>query len=128
LLTDFHGNEAFFLENIFKMADSKKQRFSKTPILKKNIAKISGIGPWVSRVDWGEKHWCGSTYMVVMHFCLFLSLWQTVSQPESHQCPLHQSIHLRIGGFENLSFFESAILDFIKQIFCFIPMKSSQHL
>ena len=28
-------------------------------------AKISWIGPWVSRIDWCEGHWCSSTYMVV---------------------------------------------------------------
>ena len=37
LLTDFHGNEAkkifFFLKKKFKMADSKKAHFSKSPIL-----------------------------------------------------------------------------------------------
>ena len=31
----------------------------------KKIAKISGIGPWVSRINLWEGHWCGSTYMVV---------------------------------------------------------------
>ena len=37
LWTDFHGNEAnflFFLKKKFKMADSKKAHFSKSPILK----------------------------------------------------------------------------------------------
>ena len=29
------------------------------------FAKISGIGPWVSRTNWCKGHWCGSTYMVV---------------------------------------------------------------
>ena len=28
-------------------------------------AKISWIGPWVSRIDWCEGHQCDSTYMVV---------------------------------------------------------------
>ena len=37
----------FSLKKKFKMADSKKLRFSKPPIL----AKISQIGPWVSRID-----------------------------------------------------------------------------
>ena len=27
--------------------------------------KISWIGPWVSRIDWCEGHWCGSTFMDV---------------------------------------------------------------
>jgi hypothetical protein len=29
------------------------------------FAKISQIGPWVSRIDWCEGHWCGSMYMAV---------------------------------------------------------------
>ena len=62
-----------------------------------------------------------------MHFCvfrLFLSLSRTASLPFRLRCPLHQSIltnprtnpwnfgeqFLRIGKFENISFFESAIL------------------
>ena len=43
-----------------KMADSKKGHFSTLSIL-----NISWIGPWVSRIDWCEGHWWGSTYMVV---------------------------------------------------------------
>ena len=43
----------FFFEKkkVFKMADSKKVRFSKSPILKKKLVKISWLGPWVSRID-----------------------------------------------------------------------------
>ena len=29
------------------------------------FAKFFWIGPWVSRIDWCEGHWHGSTYMVV---------------------------------------------------------------
>ena len=29
------------------------------------FVKISGIGPWMCRIDWCKGHWCGSTYMVV---------------------------------------------------------------
>ena len=29
------------------------------------FSKISGIGPWVSRINWCKRHWCGPTYMVV---------------------------------------------------------------
>jgi hypothetical protein len=42
-VTDFHWDEA---KKKFKMADSKKLSFSKSPIL-----KISWIDPWVSRID-----------------------------------------------------------------------------
>ena len=75
--------------------------FSKWPFFKidnsqKFFVKISWIGPWVSRIDWCEGHWCSSTYMVVRlsdiraktakkrkkgHFSLFLSLCQTASRP-----------------------------------------------
>ena len=79
--------------------------------------------------------------MQKMHFLCFLAIFELMSgslatiQVEPHQCPLHQSILLtqepicetfakkksKIGHFENLSFFESAILNF-----CFIPMKTVQ--
>ena len=73
----------------FKMADSKKQHFSKSPILnfffekqkkkwptQKNwvfqnrqfsifFVKILWIGNWVSGIEWCEGHWCGLTYMAV---------------------------------------------------------------
>ena len=28
------------------------------------FVKISWIGPWFSKIDWCDGHWCGSTYMV----------------------------------------------------------------
>ena len=30
------------------------------------FAKLLWIDPWVSRIDWCEEHWCGSTYMAVI--------------------------------------------------------------
>ena len=54
-----------FAKKNFKMADSKKLSFSTTTKSWAIAAKISWIGPWVSRIDWCEGHWCGSTYMVV---------------------------------------------------------------
>ena len=83
--------------------------------------KISWIGPWVSRINWCEGHWCGSTYMVVRLFAvssktgkrcffvfrLFLRLRRIVSQPY-----LHQSIPLTQGPiheiFKNI-FWELAV-------------------
>ena len=41
----------------------KKTEFFKIANSQKNFVKISQIGPWVSRIDWCEGHWCGSTYM-----------------------------------------------------------------
>ena len=58
---------------------------------------ISWIGPWVSRVEWCQGHWCGSIYLVVRLsdvsskigktciFCVFmpfLGLYWTASQPD----------------------------------------------
>ena len=48
-----------------KMADSKKLSFSTTPKSWAIVAKISRIGPWVSRIDWREGHWYDSSYIVV---------------------------------------------------------------
>ena len=49
----------------FKMADLKKSSFSSSANSQYFFTKISWIGPWVSRIDWCEGHWCGLTYMVV---------------------------------------------------------------
>ena len=58
--------------------------------------KISWIGPWVSRIDWCEGHWCGSTYMAVRLSDIssktgkntknaFLAcFWAYVGQPHGH--------------------------------------------
>ena len=61
--------------------------------------------------------------MGVQYFLrLFSTLWSILLT----QGPIQKK--LRIGDFEKLSFFESAILDFFfqKNFFCFIPMKISQ--
>ena len=54
----YHTNLDWFSKKLskkkFKIANSRK-----------NFAKISQIGPWVSRIDWCKVHWCSSTYMVV---------------------------------------------------------------
>ena len=74
----------------------KKTEFFKIANFQNVFAKISEIGPWVSRIDWCEVHWCGSTYIVVRLsnissktgkkwfygvFRLFLHLCRTVLQP-----------------------------------------------
>ena len=116
------------------MADSKKVHFSKLPIFKFFFLKISWIGPWVSRIDWCNGHWCSSTF------------WAYVGQPHSHigratSMPFasinstnprtnpwnfHKKF-LRIGDFEKCTFFESAILNFFFQkkkfFFAFFPWK-----
>ena len=40
----------------------KKRSFSSPTNSEYLFSKISWIGPWVSRVEWCEGHWCGSTY------------------------------------------------------------------
>ena len=49
-----------------KMADSKKQRFSKSPIL--NIFLWKFYGSVLGLVDWCEGQQCGSTYMAMRLF------------------------------------------------------------
>ena len=51
----------FFEEKKFKMADFSKWPFFKIANSRKNFAKISLIGPWVSRIDWCKGHRCSST-------------------------------------------------------------------
>jgi hypothetical protein len=52
-LTGFHRHEAkkTLFEKKIKMAGSKKLSFSIPPILNTFFSKISGISPWVSRID-----------------------------------------------------------------------------
>ena len=47
------------------MADSKKLSFSTTAKSWAIFAKILQIGPWVSRINWCERHSFCSTYMIV---------------------------------------------------------------
>ncbi len=118
------------------MADSKKRvktSFSSSANSQYFFMKISWIGPWVSRIDWCEGHWCGSTYMVVRLsdissktgkkcifcvFCLFLSLRRTVSRPYrlSHIIALYinqsywpkdQSMKVWQKNFENWRFWKT---------------------
>ena len=74
----------------------KKNMFCQTVNSQYFFTKLSGMGPWVSRIDWCEGHWYGSTYMAVRLsdissktgkkciFCVFrpfLSLCRTASRP-----------------------------------------------
>ena len=86
----------FFLKKKNQNGCLKKRSFSSSANSQYFFVKILWIGPWVSRIDWCEGHWCGLTYMVVRlsgispntaqkhqkcNFCLFLSLCRTASQP-----------------------------------------------
>ena len=89
---------------------TQKRSFSSSANSQYFFMKISWIGPWVSRIDWCEGHWYGSTYMAVRLsdissktgkkcifgvFRVFLSLCQTASQPQK----LRQTNALRINQF-----------------------------
>jgi hypothetical protein len=78
----------------FKMADSKKLRFSTPPILNNFFPKFSWIGTWVSRINWCQGHQCDLTYMVIRlsdmsskkgkkcFFCVFSPFWAHIGQPD----------------------------------------------
>ena len=119
--------------------------------------KFLWFGPWVSRIDWCEEHWCDSTYMVmrlsnISSKTVFLGcFWAYVGQPHDHiswAIPMpfssinstsprtnpwkfHEKI-LRIGGAGKWGFFEAAILNFLSWpfwiFFCFISVKNPAHL
>ena len=55
----------FFSKKKFQNGRLKKSLFSKIANSQKFFAKISWIGSWVSRIEWCEAHWFGSTYMAV---------------------------------------------------------------
>ena len=42
---------------------TKKTSFSNSANSQYFFMKFSWIGPWVSRIDWWQRHWCSSTYM-----------------------------------------------------------------
>ena len=86
----------FFLKKKFQNGRLKKRSFFKIANSQYFFVKISYIGPWVSRIEWCEGHWSGSTYMVVrladissktVKKCIFgvfwpfLSLCWTASRP-----------------------------------------------
>ena len=53
-----------FLKKKIQNGRLKKTIFFKIANSQYFFVKISWIGPWVSRIDWCEGHWCSSTYMV----------------------------------------------------------------
>ena len=55
----------FFLKKKIQNGRLKKTSFSSSTNSQYFFMKISWIGPWVSRIDWCEVYWCGSTYMVM---------------------------------------------------------------
>ena len=61
----FCKNIYFFWKKRFQNGRLKKTMFFKTVNSQYFFAKLSGIGPWVSRINWCEGHQCDSTNMVV---------------------------------------------------------------
>ena len=67
-LTTFHGikqKKYFFFEKKIQNGQLKKTSFCQTVNSQCFFAKLNGIGPWISRIDWCEGHWFGSTHMAV---------------------------------------------------------------
>ena len=124
-MTCFHGNKAKKKRQLKKKKNGrlKKTTFFKIANSQYFFVKILWISRWVSRIDWCEGHWCGSTYMIC--FRTYVGQpddqigWAT-SMPLASICPTHPRTNpwnfrekiLRIGGIEKLIFFESAILNF----------------
>ena len=123
----------------------KKTSFSSSANSQYFFMKFLWIGPWVSRIDWCEGHWFGSTYMVVRlsdissktdKKCVFCVFRLFVGQPHDHiswdiSMPF-ASINstyprtnpwnfckkiLRIGGAGRWHFFGLAILNLGKASF-----------
>ena len=79
----------------FKMAAPKKL-FFKIANSRNFFVKISEIGPWVSRIERCEGHWCSSMYMAVrlsdkssktakkQKKCIFSHFRAYVGQPQCH--------------------------------------------
>ena len=99
-MTCFYEKKAkkkfFFLRKKIQNGRLKKTTFFKIANSQNFFAKISQIGPWVSRIDWCEGHWWGSMYVVSRlsdissktakkHkkgiFSLYQSLCRTASRP-----------------------------------------------
>ena len=55
----------YFFEKKNQNGPLKKTSFFKIANSQYFFVKISWIGPCISRIDWCEGHWCGSTYMAV---------------------------------------------------------------
>ena len=87
---------SFFEQKKIQNGRLKKSAFFKIANSQIFFVKISGIRPWVSRIDWCKGHWCSSTYLALSLsdissktgkkciFCVFrpfLTLCWTTSQP-----------------------------------------------
>ena len=83
----------FFFEKNIQNGRLKKSSFFKIANSRNFFAKISEIGPRVSRIEWCEGHWCSSTYVAVTKAqkqpkstenAFFGCFWAFVRQPHGH--------------------------------------------
>ena len=61
----------FFLKKKIQNGRLKKSAFFKIANSQNFFVKISWISPWVSRIDWCEGHWCGSTLIHISKVIFF---------------------------------------------------------
>ena len=87
---------------------TQKPSFSKWPILKKKIVKISWIGSWVGEIDWCEGHWCGTCGST------FASI--NPNNPMINPWNFHKK-NLRVDDFEKLRFLRSPFWKFFLEFF-----------
>ena len=62
---EWSKKKIFFFEKKIQNGRLKKSSFFKIANSRNFFAKISEIGPWVSRIEWCEGHRCSSMYMAV---------------------------------------------------------------
>ena len=98
----------FFFWKKIQNGRLKKRSFFKIANSQYFLVKISWIGPWVSRIEWCEGHWNGSTYMVVRLsdirsetakkglFCVFMPFLSLLCWTASRPYGLSQINALRI--------------------------------
>ena len=103
----------FFFEKKIQNGRLKKTEFFNFAKSWAISAKISWIGPWVSRIDWCPSHQSILLTQGPIHEIFTKKFWE-------------------LAILKNEIFFESAILNFFfwkkKFFFCFIPMKISPNL
>ena len=103
----------FFFEKKIQNGRLKKSSFFKIANPQNFFAKISQIGPWVSRIEWCKGHWCSSTYMAVRLsdkslktakkyrkciFWPFLSFCRTASRPYTFPMKISPNFYGRMDG------------------------------
>ena len=65
IFMEMKQKKIFFSKKKIQNGRLKKSSFFKIANSQKISAKISQMGPWVSRIEWYKGHWCSSTYMAM---------------------------------------------------------------